>query len=65
MGTATRHRFSQQQVTAMLSQSIKKDKIAEMIDYLPNAPLKSGIIDYQLYAHLWMMVPTYLRIRIP
>ena len=36
-----------------------------MIDYMPNAPLGSVIIDYQIYAHLWMMVPPYLRIRIP
>ena len=65
LGAATRHRFSQQQVTAMMSQSIRKDKISEMIDYLPNAPLRSSLIDYQTYAHLWMMVPPYMRIRIP
>lgn len=49
----------------MMSKSIKDDQIAEMIDYLPNAPLRSTIIDYHLYAHFWMMVPTYIRIRIP
>ena len=65
LGTATKVRFSQQQVTAMMSQSIQKDKIAEMIDYLPSAPLKSGLIDYLTYAHFWMMVPPYIRIRIP
>lgn len=49
----------------MMSQSIRKDKIAEIIDYLPNAPLRSNLIDYQTYAHFWMMVPPYMRIRIP
>ena len=49
----------------MMSQSIRKDKVAEMIDYLPSAPLRSGLIDYQTYANLWMMVPPYMRIRIP
>jgi len=49
----------------MMSQSIRKDKITEMIDYLPNAPLRSNLIDYQTYAHFWMMVPPYMRIRIP
>lgn len=46
LGAATRHGFSQQQVTAMMSQSIRKDKISEMIDYLPNAPLRSSLVDY-------------------
>ena len=49
----------------MMSKPIKADQISEMIDYLPNAPLRSSIIDYQTYAHFWMMVPVYIRIRIP
>ena len=35
LGAATRHKFSQQQVTQMMNQSIKGSKVAEMIDYLP------------------------------
>lgn len=49
----------------MISRSIRKDKLAEMIDYLPNAPLKSTIIDYNTYAQFWLTVPPYIRIRIP
>jgi len=30
----------------MMSKAIKADKISEMIDYMPNAPLGSDIIDY-------------------
>ena len=48
-----------------MNKSVKLDQVAEMIDYLPNAPLRSTIIDYQEYAHFWMMVPTYIRIRLP
>jgi len=36
-----------------------------MIEYLPNAPLNSTIIDYYTYACFWMIVPPYIRIRIP
>jgi hypothetical protein len=36
-----------------------------MIDYLPNAPLNSSIIEYYTYACFWMIVPPYIRIRIP
>ena len=46
LGKATKHKYSQQQVTDILSRSIKIDKISEMIDYLPSAPLNSSIIDY-------------------
>ena len=65
LGKASRHKFSEQEVTDMMSKAIRKDKISEMIDYLPNAPLRSSIINYELYAHFWMMVPPYIRIRIP
>lgn len=65
LGKAKKYKFSQQQVTSQISKSFSKDKMAEMIDYLPNAPLKSSIIDYQLYATFWMMVPPYIRIRFP
>lgn len=36
-----------------------------MIDYLPSAPLKSGLISYEEYANFWMLMPPYIRIRIP
>ena len=36
-----------------------------MIDYLPNAPLNSTLIDYELFAAFWMLVPNYVKIRIP
>lgn len=65
LGAARRHRLTQQEVTAMMSSSIRKDKLADMIDYLPNAPLKSTIIDYNTYAQFWLTVPSYIRIRIP
>ena len=36
-----------------MDKAIRKDKIGEMIEILPNAVLGSNIIDYKLYAHLW------------
>jgi len=66
IGSARRHKLSQQEVSAMLSNLVnKKDKMSHMIDYLPNAPIKSTIIKYKTYAYFWMMVPAYIRIRIP
>lgn len=49
----------------MMKKAIPNDPLSQMIDYLPNASLNSSIIDYTLYAHFWMTVPPYLRIRIP
>jgi len=36
-----------------------------IVDYLPNAPLKSNLINYEQFAEFWKMVPSYVRIRIP
>ena len=65
LGAAKKHKFSQSEVTALIKKAIERDDLGEMVDYLPNAPLRSSIIDYTTYAHFWMLVPSYIRIRIP
>ena len=66
MGSAKKYHFSQNKMNKELEQKISaNDELGDMVDYLPNAPLQSKLINYEQYAQFWRMVPSYVRIRIP